>query len=135
MNLYEFYICEPFIPRIYAEYTCSGTPFSSIPIRVFLTLAYMSCCMRKHTVCIGENKDTDQPRGNREADQRLCFRYTDRTLALLFLNPKFQASSCLCDCTFHFTRQWLFRRPRGKSQSQQVLAVLYRMVPSERQAR
>ena len=29
--------------------------------------------------CICENKDADQLRGNREADQRLCFRYTDRT--------------------------------------------------------
>ena len=35
--------------------------------------------MRKPTICMGENKDADQLRGNREADQRLCFRYTDRT--------------------------------------------------------
>ena len=27
--------------------------------------------------CICENKDEDRLRGNREADQRLCFRYTD----------------------------------------------------------
>ena len=27
--------------------------------------------------CICENKDTDQLRGNREADQHLCFRYMD----------------------------------------------------------
>ena len=39
--------------------------------------------MRKATVCIGENKDADQLRGNREADQRLCFRYTDSTISLL----------------------------------------------------
>ena len=44
----------------------------------------------KPTSCIGENKDADQLRGNREADQRyreadqrLCFRYTDSTLPLL----------------------------------------------------
>ena len=30
-----------------------------------------------------ENKDADQLRGNREADQRLCFRYLDSTLPLL----------------------------------------------------
>ena len=30
-----------------------------------------------------ENKDADQLRGNREADQRLCFRYTDSTIPLL----------------------------------------------------
>ena len=33
--------------------------------------------MGKPTICIGENKDADHLRGNREADQRLCFRYTD----------------------------------------------------------
>ena len=33
--------------------------------------------MGKPTICIGENKDADQLRGNREADQRLCFRYSD----------------------------------------------------------
>ena len=46
--------------------------------------------MGKPTICIGENKDTDQLRGNREADQRLCFRYTDSTLPLL---PKSEMSS------------------------------------------
>ena len=40
--------------------------------------------MGKPTICICENKDADQLRGNREADQRLCFRYTDSILPLLF---------------------------------------------------
>ena len=40
--------------------------------------------MRKPALCICENKDADQLRGNREADQRLCFRYTDSTIPLLF---------------------------------------------------
>ena len=39
--------------------------------------------MRKPAICICENKDADQLRGNREADQRLCFRYTDSTIPLL----------------------------------------------------
>ena len=39
--------------------------------------------MRKQTFCICENKDADQLRGNREADQRLCFRYTDSTISPL----------------------------------------------------
>ena len=39
--------------------------------------------MRKPDFCICENKDADQVRGNREADQRLCFRYTDSTIPLL----------------------------------------------------
>ena len=36
--------------------------------------------MGKPTICIGENKDADQLRGNRKADQRLCFRYSDSTI-------------------------------------------------------
>ena len=40
----------------------------------------MSLVMRKVVFCICENKDADQVRGNREADQRLCFRHTDSTL-------------------------------------------------------
>ena len=39
--------------------------------------------MGKPTICIGENKDADQLRGHREADQRLCFRYSDSTIPLL----------------------------------------------------
>ena len=50
--------------------------------------------MRKPTFCIWENKDTDQLRGNCEADQRLCFRYIDNTIPLLAI-PIFQASSHL----------------------------------------
>ena len=48
--------------------------------------------MGKPTICICETKGADQLRGNREADQRLCFRYSDSTIPPL-LNPKFQASS------------------------------------------
>ena len=39
--------------------------------------------MRKPTFCIYENKDADQLRGDREADQRLCFRYIDSMIPLL----------------------------------------------------
>ena len=39
--------------------------------------------MRNPDFCICENKDADQLRGNREADQRLCFRYIDSTIPLL----------------------------------------------------
>ena len=42
----------------------------------------MSRHVDKQTICICENKDTDQLRGNREADQRLCFRYTDSAIPL-----------------------------------------------------
>ena len=43
--------------------------------------------MGKPTICIGDNKGADQLRGNREADQRLCFRYSDSTIPPL-LNSK-----------------------------------------------
>ena len=39
--------------------------------------------MGKPTICIGENKDAEKLRDNREADQRLCFRYSDSTIPLL----------------------------------------------------
>ena len=53
----------------------------------------MSRDVRKQDFCICENKDADQLRGNREnreADQRLCFSYTDSTIPLL---PKPEISS------------------------------------------
>ena len=50
----------------------------------------MSHIVRKRTFCIYENKDADQLRGNREADQRLCFCYIDSTVPLL---PKSRISS------------------------------------------
>ena len=57
--------------------------------RAFETTRYnasrdnLSLVMRKPAFCICENKGADQLRGNREADQRLCFRYSDRTIPLL----------------------------------------------------
>ena len=48
----------------------------------------VSLCVRKPTICMGENKDADQLRSNCEADQRLCFRYTDSTFPPLLI-PKF----------------------------------------------
>ena len=50
----------------------------------------MSLIIRKPAFSICENKDADQLRGNREADQRLCFRYPDSTIPLL---PKSEISS------------------------------------------
>ena len=47
------------------------------------TNPYLSRVMRKPTFSLCENKDADQLRGNREADQRLCFRYIDSPIPLL----------------------------------------------------
>ena len=54
----------------------------------------MSRPMGKPKICIGENKGADQLRGNREADQRLCFRYSDSTIPSL-LNSKISSSLLL----------------------------------------
>ena len=51
--------------------------------------------MRKPAFCICENKDADQLRGNREADQRLCFRYINSTIPLL---PNYEISSLKPSC-------------------------------------
>ena len=47
----------------------------------------MSRVVRKRAFCICENKDADQLRGNREADQRLYFRNIGSTIPLL---PKYE---------------------------------------------
>ena len=52
----------------------------------------MSLVMRIPAYCICENKDADQLRGNREADQRLCFRYIASTIPL---QPKSVISTLL----------------------------------------
>ena len=75
-------------PRCYMSSFVENSP----PVRekkIFEGFYHMSRDVRKH-VCICENKDADQLRGNREADQRLCFRYTDSTIPLL---PKSEISS------------------------------------------
>ena len=53
--------------------------------------------MGKPTICIGENKDPDQLRRKRKADQRLCFRYMDSTIPLL---SKSKIASCACTAQF-----------------------------------
>ena len=59
----------------------------------------MSRLMGNPTICIGENKDADQLHGNREADQRLCFHYSDSTIPL----PRnFKLLAIFCSCTARF---------------------------------
>ena len=43
--------------------------------------------MRKLTFCLCKNKEADQLRGNREADQPLCFRYSSDGICNSFINP------------------------------------------------
>ena len=58
---------------------------SNVPLIAFFK--DMSRLIRKPTICICENKGADQLRGNREADQRLCFRRcTDSKIPLLLIS-------------------------------------------------
>ena len=73
---------ESFSSRIIINEHCTYTVSYSLD-------SYEPRC-EKTGFCICENKDADQLRGNREADQHLCFRYTDTTIPLLY---KFEISS------------------------------------------
>ena len=56
----------------------------NIALEHFDSIQYdISRIVRKPDFCLCENKGADQLRGNREADQHLCFRYTDSTISLL----------------------------------------------------
>ena len=57
--------------------------------------------MRKPAFCICENKDADQLRGNREADQRLCFRYIEYNPSTSCIR-NFKPLVILCGCTARF---------------------------------
>ena len=78
----------------------------------------MSHPVGKQTLCIGENKGADQLCSNCEADQRLCFRYTDCTIPLLSkakigsLKPSVTVQPGLCQTCWKTT---LLVFPRGGS--------------------
>ena len=57
--------------------------------RLFSNISGRPKDMRKAAFYICENKDADQLRGTREADQCLCFRYTDSTIPLLPMHQSF----------------------------------------------
>ena len=73
--------------------------------------------MRKPAFCICENKDADQLRGNREADQRLCFRYIDSIIPLV---PNFEPPAIFCDCTDWFVSD-LVGNPKDRFSQNEAL--------------
>ena len=86
--------------------------------------------MRKPAFCICKNKDADQLRGNREADQRLCFRYMDSTIPLLFkseisslLSSSVAVHPGLCQ-TWSESPKTGFLRTRLKSRYKHTLSLL-----------
>ena len=73
------------------NYTLAMTGMREVEFKTFYMVGilvgfYMSRIVRKPDFCLCENKGADQLRGNREADQRLCFRYTDSTFPLLLIS-------------------------------------------------
>ena len=73
----------------------------------------MSHVVRKPAFCICKNKDADQLRGNREAEQRLCFRYIDSTYPSTSYIRNFKPLAILCGCTASFV--WgLVRNPEDR---------------------
>ena len=52
--------------------------------------------MRRPAFCICEIKDADQLQSNSEADQRLCFRYTDSTIPQLRKYTRIDVYETLC---------------------------------------
>ena len=103
--------------------------FKRVNLSKYITSKYMSRVVRKPAFCICENKDEDQLRGSREADQRLCFRYTDSSIPLL-PTSEIQVSSHLL---------WLYspvcvgpgRKPRRPVFSQRGSYIINRPTSSE----
>ena len=64
----------------------------------------MSRLITKPTICICEYKGADQLRStcNCEADQRLCFRYSDSTVPPLLKPEISSVLALICDCTGRF---------------------------------
>ena len=62
----------------------------------------MSLIVRKPAFCIGENKGADQLCGDREADQRLCYRYIDSTMPCTFYIRNFKPLAIFCGYTAEF---------------------------------
>ena len=79
--------------------------------------------MRKPTFCIGENKDTDQLRGNREADQRLCFRFIDLQ-SLYSLNPNFKPLVIFFSCTAWFVSDQVENQNVGFLMTQLIFELM-----------
>ena len=66
--------------------------------------------MRKLAFCKCENKDADQLRGYREADQHLCFRYTDSKIPPLPKSENFKFLAIFSHCAALFLSD-LVRNP------------------------
>ena len=87
-------------------------------------LKHMSRVVRKPDFCICENKDADQLRGDREADQRLCFRYIDSTLWSTSYIRNFKPLAGLYGCTARFVLD-LVGNPEDRLSQNEAHMMLY----------
>ena len=69
--------------------------------------------MRKPTFCICQNKDADLLRDNREADQRLCFRYTESAIPPLSKSEIFESLAIFCGCAAWFVSDQIGKQNVG----------------------
>ena len=74
---------------VFSYSRCATSTYHETRSIIFVTLFWgrNQIIMGKPTLCIGENKGADLHRSNCEADQRICFRYSDSTIPPL-LNSK-----------------------------------------------
>ena len=84
----DFFFPNLISVRHHASRFCSTFYFVSIITCMWKSFSYEPH-YEKTAFCICVNKVADQLRGKSEADQRLCFRYTDSTIPLL---PKSEIS-------------------------------------------
>ena len=82
----KLYIGIIFEPSDFWKY-CPRTNIhnGAVPETEKSKIYHMSRVMRKPDFGLCENKGADQLRSNCEADQRLCFRYSDSTIPLLLI--------------------------------------------------
>ena len=73
--------------------------------------------MKKPAFCICEKTGADQLRGNRPADQCLCFRYIDSTIRQLHKSQNFKPLAVIGGCTAVFVSD-LVRNPEDSFFSQ-----------------
>ena len=108
-----------------SNYYCSCMHLWKLP-KIFMLHAPILCLLsrvvRKPTFCICENKDADQLRGNREADQRLCFRNIDSAIPLLSLIRNFKPLAIFCGCTAWFVSD-LVGNPEDRFSQNEALFV------------
>ena len=69
-------VFDPTLPFDFEQNNCNGP---------YLDKSIMSRIVTKPDFCLCKNKDADQLLSNCEADQRLCFRYSDSTIPFLLI--------------------------------------------------